>query len=91
MFSLESLHRGNSNEYVHNIPFSIYKKGKLPSNIPNLQPKHFFLGTQERVPNSRGKWAISVQALEVMKEDSVSSLIMVFIVCSSFNTFKMHY
>ena len=49
----------------HNIPFSI-KKGKSHSIIQNLQPRDFFLGTQERVPNSLGKQAIGVRATEVL-------------------------
>ena len=51
---------------THNIPFSIYKKRKLHLITPNLQPRNFFLGTQERVRNSRGKRAISVRATEVL-------------------------
>ena len=49
----------------HNIPFSILKR-KSHKIIQNLQPKEFFLGTQERVRNSRGKRAISVRATEVL-------------------------
>ena len=49
---------------AHNIPFSLYKK-KITLIIPNLQSVDFFLGTQERVRNSRGKRAISVRAIEV--------------------------
>ena len=33
--------------------------------ILNLQPRDFFLGTQEQVRNSRGKRAISIRATEV--------------------------
>ena len=51
---------------THNIPFSIKKREKSHSVIPNLQPRDFFLGTQERVRNSRGKRAISVRAIEVL-------------------------
>ena len=50
---------------THNIPFSIYKK-EITLNVPNLQPRDYFLGTQERVRNSRGKRAISVRATEVL-------------------------
>ena len=42
-----------------------YKKEKLLQVIANLQLFDCFLGTQERVQNSRGKQAISVQATEV--------------------------
>ena len=50
---------------THNIPFSVYKK-KITLNFPNLQPRDYFLGTQERGRNSRGKRAISVRAIEVL-------------------------
>ena len=36
------------------------------SESPNLQPRDFFLGTQERVRNSRGKRVVSVRAIEVL-------------------------
>ena len=50
---------------THNIPFSnIKKKSRLI--IPKSETKGFFLGTQERVRNSRGKRAISVRATEVL-------------------------
>ena len=64
MFSLESPHRGDSNEYTQ---YTVYNtNGKSLSIIPNLKPKDFFLGTQERVRNSRGKRAVSVRAIEVL-------------------------
>ena len=50
MFSLESPHRGDSNEYTQYTVFNIKKKKKI---TPNLQPTDFFLGTEERVRNSR--------------------------------------
>ena len=50
---------------THNIPFSIQKK-KISLNYPKSAPKDFFLGTQERVRNSRGKRAISVRTTEVL-------------------------
>ena len=50
---------------THNIPFSI-KKRKITLNYPKSADKGFFLGTQERVRNSRGKRAISVRAIEVL-------------------------
>ena len=49
---------------THNIPFSIQKRKN--TIIPNLQPRGFFLGTQERVRNSHGKRAVSVRATEVL-------------------------
>ena len=60
MFSLESPHRGDSNECSQHTIFNIKK------NIPNLQLWHFFIGTHERVRNSRGKGATSVRATEVL-------------------------
>ena len=61
MFSLESLHLGDSNECTQYTGFNIKKE-----IISKLQPRDFFLGTQERVRNSRGKRAISVRATEVL-------------------------
>ena len=49
---------------THSIPFSILKKS--PKLIPNVQLWDFFQGTQERVRNSHGKRAISVQATEIL-------------------------
>ena len=50
-----------------NIPFSkLKKKKKIKLDYPNSAPMGFFLGTQERVQNSRGKQAISVRATEVL-------------------------
>ena len=68
VFSLESPHRGDSNEYKQHAVINLKKK------ITLNYPKHnnvcsygiFSLGTQERVQNSRGKRAISVQAIEVL-------------------------
>ena len=65
MFSLESHLGGDSNEYSQYIVFNI-KKRKSAEIILNLQLYDFFLGTQERVRNSRGKRAISVRATEVL-------------------------
>ena len=50
---------------THNIPFSNIKK-KIKLIISKSEAKGFFLGTQERVRNSRGKRAISVRATEVV-------------------------
>ena len=65
MFSLESPHRGDSNEYTH---YTIFNKQK--GNHPKLSQicSYAFLyqGTQERVRNSRGERAISVRATEVL-------------------------
>ena len=65
VFSLESPHRGDSNEYTQCTIFSI-KKRKITLNDPKSAAKEFFLGTQERVRNSRGKRAISVRVIEVL-------------------------
>ena len=64
MFSLKSPHRGDSNENTKYTFLNIKKKICLI--IPNLQLRDFFLGTQERVRNIRGKRAISVRAIEVL-------------------------
>ena len=60
MFSLESPHLGDSNEYTRYTIFNKLKKIIL--NYPKSAPIGFFPGTQERGRNSRGKQAISVQA-----------------------------
>ena len=41
VFSLESPHRGDSNENTHNIPFSI-KKRKITLNYPKSAAMGFF-------------------------------------------------
>ena len=72
VFSLESPHRGDSNEAIlmstHNIPLSTYKKENHPqlSQIQYLQLWDFCLGTQEQVRNSHGKQPISVRTTEVI-------------------------
>ena len=64
VFSLESPHRGYSHENTQYTIFNIKKNTIL--NPPKSAAKRFFLGTQERVRNSRGKRAISVRATEVL-------------------------
>ena len=64
MFSFESPHGGDSNEYTKYTIFSIKKRITL--NYPESAAMGFFQGTQERVRNSRGKRAISVRAIEVL-------------------------
>ena len=64
MFSLESPHRGDSNEYTQCTIFNMNKKNTL--NYPKSVARGFFQGTQERVRNSRGKRATSVRAIEVL-------------------------
>ena len=68
MFSLESPHQGDSNEYTqHNI---ISLKKEINKNYPKdnnvCSTGIFFLGTQEQVGNSDGIQAISVLATEVV-------------------------
>ena len=53
MSSLESSHRGDSNEYTQYTIFNI--KQKIALNYPKLAAFGSFLGTQEGVRNSRGK------------------------------------
>ena len=66
VFSLESPHRGDSNEYTKHTNFNIKKKNhhKLSQIQLFLQLWDFYLETQERVRNSRGKRAISLRATE---------------------------
>ena len=64
VFSLESPHRGDPNEYTQYTIFNIKKK--LPVNYQKSAAMEIFLGTQERVRTSRGKRAISVRAIEVL-------------------------
>ena len=64
VYSLESPQRGDSNEYTQYTDFNIKKKTTL--NYPKSAAMGFFLGTQERVRNSRGKRAISVRATKVL-------------------------
>ena len=67
VFSIESPHRGDSNEHTQHTIINI--KRKSPELIPNtimLAVMGVLLGTQERVRNSRGKQAISVRATEVL-------------------------
>ena len=64
VFSLESPHRGDSNEYTQYTIFNI--KMKIILNYPKSVAMGFFQGTQELVRNSRGKRAISVRAIEVL-------------------------
>ena len=59
MFSLESPHRGVSNEYTQHTIFNIKKENH--TNFSKSEAMGFFLGTQERVRNGRGKRAISVR------------------------------
>ena len=64
MFSLESPHRGDSNEYTRYTISNMNEKNTL--NFPKSAAMGFFQGTQEGVRNSCGKQAISVRAIEVL-------------------------
>ena len=64
VFSLESPHRGDSNEYTQYTIFIMNKKDTI--NYPKSAAMVFFQETQEWVRNSRGKRAISVRAIEVL-------------------------
>ena len=65
VFSLESPHRGDSNEWTQYTIFNMNKKDTI--NYPKSAAMGFFFqGTQVRVQNSRGKRAISVRAIEVL-------------------------
>ena len=64
VFSLESPHRGDSNEYTQCIIFNIKKKIAL--NYPISAAMGFFQGTQELFRNSHGKRATSVRATQVL-------------------------
>ena len=62
MFSLQSPHRGDAYKYTQYTTSNIKRKTTL--NYPKSAAMGFFLGTQERVRNSRGKRAISIRATE---------------------------
>ena len=64
VFSLESPHQGDSNDYTQCTIFNMNKKNTLI--FPNLQSWNLFNGTQERVQNRQGKKAIRVRAIEVL-------------------------
>ena len=67
VFSLESPHRGDSDECTqYSIFIFNFKKKKIALNYPNSAAMGFFQGTQARVRNSDGKLAISVRATEVL-------------------------
>ena len=65
VFSLESPHRGDSNEYTQYTIFNV--ENKITLNYLKSAAMHFlFQVTQEQVRNSHGKRAISVRATEVL-------------------------
>ena len=64
VFSLESPHRGDSNDYTQYTIFNINRIIDL--NYLKSAAVGFFQGTQARVRNSHGKRASSVRAIEVL-------------------------
>ena len=80
MFSLESTHQGDSNEYTHTYHFQY--------NYPVPATVGFFQGIQEQVQNSRGRRAISVRATEVLLYSLVRVIFLteVVVIFSSFIT-----
>ena len=68
VFSLESPHRGDSNEYTQYTVFNI--KREITVTVTLTYPKslalEFYLWTQERVRTSHDERAISVRATEVL-------------------------
>ena len=64
MLSLESPNLGDSNEYTQYTIFNI--KEENHPKLSEICNQGIFLGTKERVQNSRGKRAISVRATEVL-------------------------
>ena len=68
VFSLESPHRGDSNEYTQYTIFNIFNiRKKITLKLSQICSYEFlFQGTQERVRNSLGKRANSVRATEVL-------------------------
>ena len=65
MFSLESPHRGDSNEYTQYTIFNMNMKKTL--NYPKFAVMGFFSkGLKKEFEKSRGKRAISVRAIEVL-------------------------
>ena len=63
VFSLESPHGGDSNEYTH---YTISNIKKITLKFPNSAAVGFFKRIQERVRSSHGKRAISVRATECL-------------------------
>ena len=75
MFSLESLHRSDSNEHTQHTIFSIKKRKKkkkkntnkiIQNTIMSAAMFFFFLVSEERVRNSCGIRAILVRGTEVL-------------------------
>ena len=89
VFSLESPHWGDSNKYTQYTVFNI--KMKIIPNYPK-SAANGFLGTQERVRNSRGKRTMSVRATEVLLyiplgiHETVSMMLAKYVILEKFLT-----
>ena len=66
MFSLESPHRGDSNEYTQHTSINIIKKITLNYSKYNIVCSYWNVSRTRRVRNSRGKRTIGVRATEVL-------------------------
>ena len=80
MFSLESPHQGDSNEYTQHTIFNMKRKKqqqqkKKTLNYPKSVAVGFFQGTKEGVRNSRGKRAIRVRATELLLYSGTRNLL----------------
>ena len=74
VLSLESPHRGDSNEYTQYTISNIKKENHPLLIIPNLQLWDFFLGTLEQVGNSCGKRATGIWATEVLLQHGIAHI-----------------
>ena len=74
VFTLESPHRGDSNEYTQYTIFQ-YEIKKYIQSYPKSAAMGFFQGIHERVRKSRGKRAISVRTIEILLYFNVRTLI----------------
>ena len=75
VFSLESPHRGDSNEYTQHTIFNLKEENHPKYPIYNNVCSYgIFLGTREHVRNSCGKRAIGVRAIEVKKQYWIMSV-----------------
>ena len=82
MFSLESPHRGDSNENTQYTIFNMQKK-KISLNYPTSAVMGFFQGTQKLVRKDHGKQASSVRATELLLYYGVGPLYLARLACIS--------
>ena len=68
MFSLESPYRGDSNEYIQYTIINVQRKSPeiIPNTIMSAAIGAFWLGTRDRVRNSRDYRAITARATGVL-------------------------